>query len=285
MSILDQFKAFVTERHNIYLRRVAGKPAPWTDDPMLREYKFTNIYRELDRTTVWCKKNVRDKYADHSYANLAWSIIAFRFFNRIETGEAIFNSGAWDQYLKSKDTSILRNVILKMRGKGPYTTGAYIIKTVNGKNKLDGALWAIDHALPVAIELAEYAEAKGYFLSEAQEILLKAPYLGSFMAAQLIADMKYTKLFPTNKVEDWHTWAASGPGSRRGLNILNDADIEHPWREKEWLAELGILRNMIIPMFEEYGWEIPHAQDVQNMLCEFSKYQRGYSRNKFVPSK
>jgi hypothetical protein len=219
------------------------------------------------------------------------SIVAFRFFNRIETGEAMFGSGAWDAFLENGQIGPMRTVIHKMRGKGPYTTGAYIIKTVNGKNKLDGALWAIAAAEPAVEILAKYARMHSVMqhvparLAKAQAILREAPYLGSFMAAQVIADMKYTKLFTPEKTEDWHTFAASGPGSRRGLNLLLGAEIEQPWTEKDWHQQLIGVRNTILPMFIELGWELPHAQDVQNMLCEFSKYKRGYSRNKFVPSK
>lgn len=47
------FFAFARERHATYLRRQSGAPEPWTDDPILRKFRFTNVFRELDRTTVW----------------------------------------------------------------------------------------------------------------------------------------------------------------------------------------------------------------------------------------
>ena len=46
------------------LRPEAGLPAPWTDDRILRDYYFTNVYRELDKTTVWFRENVRDPLRD-----------------------------------------------------------------------------------------------------------------------------------------------------------------------------------------------------------------------------
>jgi len=273
--MLNQFMAFIRERHNVYLRRAAGDLPPWTEDPMIREYKFTNIYRELDYTTIWCKNHVRDK----SYLNefdQALSILAFRFFNRVETGKAMFDSGAWTHYLHHGKIDIVKKCIQKQRGAGPVTTGAYIIKTVNGLNKLDGALWAIEAGRKTIQELVD---VQPELLAQAHKILLKAPYLGSFMAAQLVADMKYTPLLEA--CHDWHTWAASGPGSLRGMNILIDRPVDTPWREADWLSEVLKLRLKITPMFLNLNWEIPHAQDVQNMLCEFSKYKRGYARNKF----
>jgi hypothetical protein len=39
-------EALVRERHAIYLRRALGAPGPCTEDPILAEYSFCNIYRE-----------------------------------------------------------------------------------------------------------------------------------------------------------------------------------------------------------------------------------------------
>lgn len=276
--ILDEFKAFIKERHLIYIRREQGFPAPWTDDKLLREYKFTNIYRELDRTTKWCKKYVRDRQYRSEY-HRALSIFTFRFFNRIETAKIIYESGAIDHFLYNGNTRPMEYMIKTHRKDKPIATGAYIIKTVNGMDKLNGILWSIKAGVPTIRLLAD---EKPKTLDHAQVILLNAPYLGSFMAAQLVADMKYTPILAA--AHDWHTWAAPGPGSRRGLNLLCGKDEQAPWKDKEWLDELQKLKNSIQPMFEELGWDIPHAQDVQNMLCEFSKYHRGYCRSKFTPS-
>ena len=42
---------YMIERENIRRRKEAGEPGPWTDDPILREYSFTNVRRSDDRTT------------------------------------------------------------------------------------------------------------------------------------------------------------------------------------------------------------------------------------------
>jgi hypothetical protein len=93
---------------------------------------------------------------------------------------------------------------------------------------------------------------------------------GSFMTAQVIADIKYHK--PLLDAADWETFAASGPGSRRGLNYV--LGCEGHWNEDDWRMELGRLREKLLPMFERAQMPKPHAQDVQNILCEFSKYHR-----------
>ncbi len=72
---VDEVFAFVHERHQIYLRRQAGQPKPWTANPILQQYRFTNVYRELDRVTIWIRENWREPHNRHhgaqSQRNLA----------------------------------------------------------------------------------------------------------------------------------------------------------------------------------------------------------------------
>ena len=56
---VEQFIKFIVVRHSIYIARQANRQQPWTTDPILRQYKFCNIYRELDRVTRWISANWR----------------------------------------------------------------------------------------------------------------------------------------------------------------------------------------------------------------------------------
>jgi hypothetical protein len=47
----DTLWAYIEERERIRLRKEAGEPFPWTEDPILRAFKFTNVRRIHDRTT------------------------------------------------------------------------------------------------------------------------------------------------------------------------------------------------------------------------------------------
>lgn len=46
-EIYDLYWYFAYERQNIFLKKLEGKPYPWTDDPILKEYKFCNSYRVM----------------------------------------------------------------------------------------------------------------------------------------------------------------------------------------------------------------------------------------------
>jgi hypothetical protein len=274
--IVEPVKKFIVERETIRIKKERGDPAPWTTDPVLANFRFTNVYREDDKVTRWCARHVRTA----SQPLLACT--AFRWYNRVTTGEAIFlkksasGETAWDLFLKSGNAFVLGEAIRAYCGKGPYVTGVYIVKTPQGFTKLDGVLWCIEKVQP-------YVEAmkKCYTLQDAFDILLCAPYQGSFTAAQVIADIKFLPQF--SGAVDFDTFVASGPGSRKGLNIVMGCDVNDPWDEKEFRETLLDLREKLKPTFVERGWKIPSAQDVQNILCEISKYARGYSRNVYKP--
>lgn len=280
---IDLLWGYLYERESIRLRRESGQPRPWTKDSILAIYKFTNVYREHDRVTRWMAKHVRKPLEDDK--SLIHAIIAFRWFNRISTGNAIFvdeyrdSMTPWEIYQRSNNTNDLKYPILQRCGYGPYVTGAYIIKTPAGYDKLNGVLNIIDSALPYAIAMGKNPGS----LEKAYNILLEAPYMGTFTAAQVIADLKYTTYFLN--APDWITFVHSGPGSRAGLNIVMGRQPTTPWKEAEWVKNIHQLQNELAPRFIEQGWPVPHCQDVQSGLCELSKYVRGYSRNTFTPSK
>ena len=82
------FWRFAAERQRIYLRRVAGEPAPWTRDPVLAAYRFTNPFRASDRVSQYL---IRLAHADRlaSYHTLLLRTLLFKIFNRIDTWEHI----------------------------------------------------------------------------------------------------------------------------------------------------------------------------------------------------
>jgi len=117
--------------------------------------------------------------------------------------------------------------------------------------------------------------------------LASMPFMGSFHAAQVIADLKYVGRL--RRAIDWWNFAASGPGSLRGLNRVIGRATDAPWEEAEWLEALRLVRKIVAPGLYKAGLPKMQAQDTQNCLCEFDKYERirlgeGKGR-KFVPNR
>ena len=95
--------------------------------------------------------------------------------------------------------------------------------------------------------------------------------------------------FRLSRAPDWTTFAASGPGSRRGLNRVLGRPLDAKWSEGEWRAAFAQLRESIQPDLERLGLGDLDGQSLQSCLCELNKYLRvrggeGKPRRRFVPS-
>lgn len=56
--VYDTYWKFATERQEVFYNRIENKMFPWTDDEILKIYKFTNAYRASDRVSQYLIKNV-----------------------------------------------------------------------------------------------------------------------------------------------------------------------------------------------------------------------------------
>lgn len=258
-KFLGELAYWINERWAIYQRKEEQKkPAPWSLDKIMQEYRFCNVHRENDRVTRWIKKNWRDP---HQHDPHLWHrMLVARLFNWPPTLEFMGYPDPWNPM------DLLQR-LREYRGNGNKVfTGAYIVST-NGRpmDKLDYVLWVLDEAhtaRPLRDSLAE---------THAQLIQLEA--VGSFIAAQVVADLKHTPQLGIQKCPDWYDWAAPGPGSIRGLNRVLTGNPEGTnWRNPAFSQELMALREELEPLIE---W-VPDIdlQDLQNCLCEFDKYQR-----------
>lgn len=265
MRVDDLFN-FAAERHLIYLRRASGVPASsLTNDPILAKYRFCNVYRELDTVTQWIAEHWRAPHADDPH--LWHSFVVARHMNNIPL---LFALGGpplpWNERAEEYKTMCENR---RVRDEQVFS-GAYMIGTRNTGSKAD---YLADYVFTPLWNAREGLTPRpGDTLTGFHMSLCLFYGLASFMAAQVVADLKYVG--PLREASDWHTFAASGPGSRRGLNRVLGYPLRQPWNEDAWRLALARLREALIPRFAAESWEIPHAQDVQNMLCEFDKYER-----------
>lgn len=266
----DDFVNFIRARHYVYLNRAAGKPKPWTDDFILQRYRFCNVYRELDKVTVWIAKNWRAKLAKSD--DLWYWMLVARLVNNPETLTVIqklHEQRAW----KFSERLFVDAIRTRMLDGEKAWGGAYIVST-NG-NKMEKASYIAERVLAPAWSVrADVAPHKGDDLDTFCARLLKLNGVQGFIAGQVIADAKYASPI-LRKAKDWDTFAISGPGSRRGLNRVFDQDIHDSWREEDWRSGLSLLREETNKKLKrDKRFQPFHAQDIQNCLCEFDKYER-----------
>jgi hypothetical protein len=264
-QLFDEFVAFVKERHSIYLRREAEQKKPWTEDPILQQYRFCNIYRELDTVTVWIREHWREPHANDP--DLWFAMIVARLINWPPSLE----EGGYPAPWNSRRAILVRRLDTRqVRGEKIFT-GAYMIHADRFAGGTKVGYLAERVLTPIWERRKEGEKIFTTSLAASHRWLTQFRDMGSFMAAQVVADVKYTPLL--RDAPDWNSWAAPGPGSVRGLNRVLRRDVRDKWSAEDWLGILNYLQhdlNQALPK----KWTRLHAQDTQNCLCEFDKYQR-----------
>ena len=289
---LVPFFKYAEERENIRIRRLEGGHRPYTEDPILGMYRFCNVNREHDTTTIWFRDNVRERM--RSMPEVLMATVLFRWFNRITTGEAMFvqpdlsGRTAWEKFLADGDSCHLSSHISTYCGKGPYVTGSYIIKTPNGLGKLHGVLQCVEWLdrdkrpfdagaelnVPYELHWRQTARAcldhRGSITLEAVwEWLRQFRYMGDFMAYEVVTDLYHTDILCD--APDIMTWANPGPGARRGLNRIHGRSLEAPTPKAQLIQEMRDILHEAHLDAPTKEWDM---RTVEHTLCEFDKYQR-----------
>ena len=177
---------FASERHRVYLQRVAGQPQPWTRDPVLSTYRFTNAFRAADRVSQYL---IRMAYSDPDANDetLFLRTLLFKIFNKIDTWERIvFETGipTADRFDHLACDELLDR--LRRAGTAIYS-GAYIMPSGGPsggpKHRMHLKLLRrmLDDRLPAKLRHSRS-------LKDAYDILLAYPTLGPFLAFQYAID-------------------------------------------------------------------------------------------------
>jgi hypothetical protein len=270
----DTYWKFAFERQNVFFNRISGKKGEYTNDKILREYKFTNVYRSCDRVSQYLIKRVIYKEdSKYSERDIFLRIILFKLFNKIDTWkllehrfgeieEANFNVRRFKDFLDSEMN----------QGRTLYSN-AYMMasgcKEFNVTRKHHAHLMLLEKMLKENLpeKLSECRK-----MSEAYFLLLSYPLIGRFLAYQYVTDINYSEITDFKETE----FTIPGPGARDGI--------------RKCFASLGGLSETeIIKMMtdrQEYEFdrlELPFRKlgrrrlqyiDIQNIFCEVDKYCR-----------
>lgn len=270
MTSFERFWGFIKERHSIFLKKEAGEPKPWTKDKILQQYRFCNVYRENDTVTRWIADNWRTPHAREP--DLWFAMTVARYVNWPDTLAEVGYPIPWNPR-RFKLTLARRT-----RDGEKVFTGAYVVHSRGFVAKGD---YLADRVLsPLWEDRKKVRPKKGDSLATFYSRLRKYNGMGSFMAAQVVADIKYAGVLLA--AEDWYSFAAPGPGSRRGLNRLLGLKLDHNLPEQAWHDHVEGLRIQVMRRVRELrfdkasaeDWPDLHNQDIQNCLCELDKYER-----------
>ena len=280
---------FVWEREVIRISRENKLPPPWTEDPILREYKFTNIRRRDDRVSQWIIKYLIEP--DAGRPDLWFTLLIARLINWPPTLRVLVYEKMLPVSPEKFSPEVFSALIEAYRRKvDKIYSGAYMVyptkKDPAGIKSLALARHIIEPAIELNAQLIEELNYERPRIENFVNTLSTSFGLNTFMAGQVAADLTYTDK-QLGVAEDLHTYAPIGPGSTKGLNYLTGRKSTMPWNQTQFNKKLIEIKDAIETQLDITDLTL---HDVQNVMCEYSKYARtvvgdGVPKTRYKPEK
>ena len=236
------FKRFVLDRYRIHKKKDVRKiPAPWTKNPVLQEFKFTNVRREHDRQTRYLIENIVDN-ENLTLEDKIVNCFMFRCWNNWDTLKDFGFPYSAQELYKSSLKEKVRLTYKKLAKKDPgrlWWSNAYnqggtkaawkfpdgdgyerAYKESEAKKYPD---WEEDIALRpfhVGVWLGRNHIVKKLLAAKGQqecfEVIKSIKGFADFLAYQVFVDLTYIPEFPFSENE----FVVAGPGCKRGLDLI-----------------------------------------------------------------
>jgi hypothetical protein len=275
--VFDTFWRFACRRQDLYFNKLSSPQSGcWTDDPVLRKHKFTNVYRAADRVSQFLIQNViyTGSVSVEATEEVFFRILLFKTFNKIETWQllerdvgpihwATYDFACYDQVLSRAIESgrkIYSAAYIMPSGRSAF---GYDRKHRNHLKLLEKMM--VD-GLPHRLVDATLG------LGRAFEMVRQYPGIGNFLAYQYAIDLNYSPILSASEDD----FVMPGPGALDGiakcfldLGDYSPADAIRFTRDQQHDAfeRLGL-------QFKDLWGRPLHLIDVQNLFCEVDKYAR-----------
>jgi hypothetical protein len=270
--VFDTYWRFAAERQAVFYRRLAGAASPWTSDPILRAFRFTNAYRACDRVSQYLIREIQyHPNRPQDPHELFFRTLLFKLFNRVETWQVIektLGPVIWNRLSLEKLAQVLDGLV--MRGMQIYSP-AYIMPSPpfghlrKYANHLALLVQMMHDRIPERICQAQSLRA-------VYETLLGYPGLGPFLAFQYAIDLNYSAMLNFDESD----FVVAGPGA---LDGISKCFVETNKRSAEeviyWVTGRQELEFKRVGLqFDGLFGRRLQPIDCQNLFCEISKYSR-----------
>jgi hypothetical protein len=271
-EVYESYWRFAAERQEIFFKRFSRAQGPWTNNPVLSQYKFTNAYRASDRVSQYLIRRViyRDDLPRSAH-EVCFRILLFKIFNKIETWELLEKSIGPIVQAEYDFERYDRILTSAMRAGRRIYSAAYIMPpgTFGHTAKHQNHLRLLERMIATNLS-GRLAAAKS--MQEGFELLRSYPTIGDFLGYQFITDINYSEITNFSEME----FVVPGPGAKDGLKKcfadsggLNEVELIRLMsdiQEKEF-ERLGI-------DFRSLWGRTLQLIDCQNLFCEVDKYAR-----------
>jgi hypothetical protein len=271
--VFDTFWRFAAERQNVYFARLRRMPPPWTSDPVISDFKFTNAYRASDRVSQFLIREVI--YQDHAPLapeDVFFRIMLFKLFNKIETWRRLEEHLGPLTYRRYSFEAYDRVLSRASEDGAAIYSAAYIMPSGNmlgHKRKHRNHLALLEKMMRdnLCVKLARTQTMQAGF-----ELFRSYPTIGDFLAYQYVTDINYSELTDFSETE----FVVPGPGAVDGLRKafsdtcgFSDADVIR------WVADTqeDQFERLCLNFQTLFGRNLQYI-DCQNLFCEVDKYSR-----------
>lgn len=265
---------FMQERMNIFWRKCEGAKV-LTNDPILRKYKFTNVYRACDRVSQYLIRNViYNDLERYTPEDILLRILVFKIFNKIETWE-LLQSNCKEIKFSTFNPDEISERLTRLRQNQPIFSNAYMM---TGSHK-DYDYLRFKHEKWLAMVKKEFVDGgaihdilRAKSLEEIYNRLNQCPFIGGFLAYQYSIDFNYSPYINF----DENSFVKAGIGAIRGIK---KCFFEYG---KNYEDAIYYTFYNLDELRQHYGYENfkalpgrkPHLIDLQNCFCETDKYLR-----------
>jgi len=281
---LADYVYLIKAREALRVRKAAGAPWPWSEDSILNIFKFTNVKREHDRTTLWMREHLTGPHSPSSDPGLViFNCSLFRMFGSISMGETL----GWQREFDAQ--AIIQAAVECRAAYGHAFTISYCLPRYQAEGKNEASAMRIythiceRYLKPLWLMRNHLGEVARKTLSWQNLVTALRGVPGfngtGFMAKEVCQDVMHT--YVMQDCTDRNTFCVIGPGARRGLNRLRGRERNFGVTratvqdEGRFLQECIDLYSFLLRSENDWCNEVGlDLHDVQFQLCEFDKYQR-----------
>ena len=259
---LDILEHWIRKREAVRRAKEAGLPKPWTNDPLLRDYRWCNVRRMDDRVSVALLERWYAPDCDPTTALVAACLA--RLVNWPDSLMAVTMGVPFAlEHLAQAE----RRLHARAEARPKVFTGAYVVPGAPGESKIATVMRRTQQVLAAAGDIYQPT------MRTTWARLTALDSIGSFLAGQMVADVAHLQAGAS--WPDRTTWAPWGPGSARGINRLCGRPKDRPVSQEQFERELTALVDVMRPRIAEI-WEDRQlgAMDFQSLACEHDKYCR-----------
>lgn len=270
-SVYDVYWKFAASRNEVFIKRLTDPFGPWTNDPVIKDNRFTNVFRASDRVSQYL---INLQYSEElPIKEIFFKTLLFKIFNKIETYNYLEKS------MENISTSTFcldkydRALTLRMASKQTVYSAAYIMPSAGSvfgfKYKHTNHLALLGKMLEDNLH-SKIADCNS--LKQVFNLLLSYPSLGSFLAFQYAIDLNYSIITNFSEMD----FVIAGPGAKNGIQKCFTSFGDYSYDD--------VIKMMADNQEEEcnrLGLNLPtlwgrnlQLIDCQNLFCEVDKYLR-----------